>query len=337
MRRGEFFAACAAGAAEVATLGVAAAEPEPKFAFRAPYWTNLHHRLYRHVELREKRRRGWYFRPGEAQVLERYERIPAGDEVAWRSALAIYAREYSRRDLLFDPDMGAIDRTLIDAPDDASLPRGLPAPLVQALTLASPVYRGALWQADHGADTDWIAETVPNLARYGARFRRDLPRWFGTPWAPRPYDVAVMYDANWAGLYSDYGSSYANIFASSGPHGAHDLSGVEMLFHEAAHSLVEPDRGPVAVAIQAASARAHRTVPEDLWHVLIFATTGLLAENVFRAAGRPYTMYMVAQGLYDRGGWEFYRRPVETYWPRYLEGRDTMQEAIRSIIADLPR
>lgn len=334
MRRADFVAASAALAA-LPALGAVPAAPEPDFAFRSSYWTNLHHRLYRHAELREKRRRGWWFAPGEADVLANFERVQPDARAAWESAVAVYRDAYVARDLLFDAGMTAIDRALMGVPaDTAPSSRDLPAPLLGALALASPPYRDTMWPADDRGNREWIDATERAVAAHGAPFRRALPRWFAAPWLPLPYRVEVVYDAQWAGMYSDYGPAYANVFASSGPHGTHGAQSVELMFHEAAHSLVDADAGPVARAIREVCSQARRPVPRDLWHVLIFFTTGLLAESVFRAAGQPYTMYVVAQGLYDRG-WAPYRAPVERFWPRYLTGRETMRSALAQIVAEL--
>ncbi len=336
MRRGDFVAACGTAVAGLATLGASPAPAEPRFAFRSSYWTNLHHRLYRHAELREKRRRGWLFAPGEADVLANFEDVPASARSAWEAAVATYRDTYVARDLLFDSGMTAIDRALMDSPAGI-MPAGggLPAPLLRALSLASPAYRDTRWSADDRSNRDWIDATQRVVALDGAAFRSALPRWFATPWLPLPYRVEVVYDAQWAGMYSDYGPTFANIFASSGPHGTRDAASLELLFHEAAHSLVDAGSGPVTATIRDVCTRTHRAVPRDLWHVLIFYTTGLLAEAVVRARARPYRMYVVAQGLYDRG-WAAYRAPVERYWSRYLDGRDTMRTALERIIAELP-
>ena len=85
-------------------------------------------------------------------------------------------------------------------------------------------------------------------------------------------------------------------------------------------------------------------IPRDLWHALLFYTTG---EMVRRAAAQgklqlpgagtrsaSYMPYAYRNNLYTRG-WEDYLRVLEAYWQPYLDGNTDFDHAIRAVVGGL--
>ena len=72
--------------------------------------------------------------------------------------------------------------------------------------------------------------------------------------------------------------------------------------------------------------------PEDLWHVLLFYTTGQVVARHLPG----YQTYAEVQGLYSRAPhWAEYRRALVAAWQPYLEGRVDFDRALNELIADL--
>ena len=96
---------------------------------------------------------------------------------------------------------------------------------------------------------------------------------------------------------------------------------LEVLFHEASHGIAEP----VQSAIVRECRQRDKAIPRDLWHALIFYTTGEVISPLMTApttspgrgrrqtqhkspssrSHRNYTPYAIREGLYERG-WKDY-------------------------------
>lgn len=136
------------------------------------------------------------------------------------------------------------------------------------------------------------------------------------------------------------GSSGANsvtnpdhILMSSGVPGYEDDSGLEMVFHEAAHTILGPGNGAVWRALDgAAAALRAEELPGTLWHPVLFYTTGKVVQALLAERGvANYEPYMYRQGLFERA-WPELRQPLEQHWQPYLDGRIELDEAARRLL-----
>ena len=80
--------------------------------------------------------------------------------------------------------------------------------------------------------------------------------------------------------------------------------------------------------------RRTRSVPEGLWHALMFYTTGELVRRDFAQYGLTYIPYADKNDLWA-GAWTNYRGPLTLFWRQHLDGKLTVQDAIDKIIGAL--
>jgi hypothetical protein len=93
----------------------------------------------------------------------------------------------------------------------------------------------------------------------------------------------------------------------------------------------------VRQALESAASVSGYTLPRDLWHVILFDTTGEVVREELAGAGRPGYAPMLNE-IYNRGpAWGKYRRAVETAWHPYIEGKVTLQRAAANLIAELQK
>lgn len=105
-----------------------------------------------------------------------------------------------------------------------------------------------------------------------------------------------------------------------------------MLLHEVQHvePISDPAIGPnvLAPAFKAAGAKQ----PENLGHVLIFATAGEFARSVAAAEGlREHTPYWIKQGLDKQDVWSSLWPIVQKYWLPVVRGKTAREEGIAAI------
>ena len=110
--------------------------------------------------------------------------------------------------------------------------------------------------------------------------------------------------------------------------------GLDVLFHEASHSIADPNRGTIGGAIVAEAARLNRPAPDQFWHAVIMYTPGKLVEDVPTRSGTKYTMVWMQPGLFGQA-WSRYYRALETHWLPYMQGTGTLETAIALCVEEI--
>jgi hypothetical protein len=344
--------------------------PLPVFELHSCFWINLHHTLYQ--EARQGRnaatpsadskssksaRPTLQIAPGAKVVLS------AAEQRAWDEAVSYYAANYADKDLLFSTELILLKNQLGDFETcdelsgikKKSCDAGLPPALTRILEAAAPVYRAHRWPADDRANRAWIKRVAPLVREQGVGLSHRLADIYQTRWPTEKIRVDVARYANWAGAYTTLDPLRVTI-ASTDPRNQ-GAAALEVLFHEASHGIATQFEQAIARECR----QREKPIPRDLWHALIFYTTGEVIKPVMDAqadlpkddapagssggSGMPdtgsrgsqggeYTPYAKRERLYDRG-WESYLKLLTQYWQPYLEGRATFDDAIAHMVSAL--
>ena len=314
------------------------APPLPVFEFHSGFWLNLHHTLYRIA----RSQRSASASPSSASSTLGNSNLSPAEQRVWSAALAFYTKTYADKDLTVSLEMILIKNQLGDfetCEDLAGLKKktcdaGLPAKLTETLDAAAPVYRAHLWQDHDRANRRWISAVAPLVRRNGLDLSHRLAEIYQTNWPKERIRVDVTSYASSTGAYTTLDPLRVTVSAAdSRNQGAEAL---EVLFHEASHGIADG----VQEAIYRECRQREKPIPRDLWHALLFYTTGEvirpLGSNSADASITPsgYVPYAVREGLYKRG-WENYLRLLTEYWQPYLDGRVTFDDAIAHMVSAL--
>jgi hypothetical protein len=174
----------------------------------------------------------------------------------------------------------------------------------------------------------------------GVGLSERLAEIYQTRWPREKIRVEVAGYANSAGAYTTVDPLRVTISSldsrNQGP------EALEVLFHEASHGIAEP----VQAAIIRECRQRDKAIPRDLWHALVFYTTGEVIRPVLSspaaaagnqdgsAPGGGYTPYAVREGLYQRG-WNDYLKLLRRFWQPYLDGSATFDDAIARMVSSL--
>ena len=314
------------------------ATPLPVFEFHSGFWLNLHHTLYRQARLQHSSGAA-----SNAAAVGPANLTPA-EQRLWSSALAFYSKNYADKDLTVSLEMILIKNQLGDfetCEDLAGLKRkgcdaGLPDKLTEALDAVAPVYRARLWPEQDRANRRWIAAVAPLVRRNGLELSHRLAEIYQTPWPRERIRVDVTAYASSTGAYTTLDPLRVTVSATDARNqGAEAL---EVLFHEASHGIADT----VEDAIFRECRQRDKPIPRDLWHALLFYTTGEVirpvaldaASSAPGAGSSGYVPYAVREGLYKRG-WENYLRILTEYWQPYLDGRVDFSDAIAHMVSAL--
>jgi len=302
----------------------------PVFEFHSGFWLNLHHSLYQ--QARAMRDSGAAKPPADGPTLT------VEEQHAWQEAVTYYANSLAGQDLLFNGDMVNIKNRLAEMEGEPDLQKsGLRPELVTALEQAAPVYRAHWWQGHDRENRAWVAGVAPLVEQLGAGLSRKLAEVYQSQWPQGRIRVDVSHDANWAGAYTTLDPLHITI-SSSAP-GNQGLAALEILFHEASHALAATARDEIARECRT----RNRPIPRDLWHALIFYTTGEMVRRTLAdvlvarqsdPSGKDYMPYAYRRGLYQRG-WQNYLRVLERHWLAYLNGDVEFDRAIARMVAAL--
>jgi hypothetical protein len=339
--------------------------PLPVFEFHSGFWVNLHHALYQEAKQRVTpvdHQPGKYAHPVNEAMFTPRPVLNATEQRAWNDAVNYYAENYAAHDLLFSNDLVVLKNQLGDFEDCDELSgarkktcdAGLPPTITHLLEAAGNVYRAHLWPEHDRANRRWIARVAPLVRQQGVGLSERLASIYQTKWPKPKIRVDVSAYANWAGAYTTLDPLRVTI-SSLDPRNQ-DAEALEVLFHEASHGIAEP----VEQAISRECKQRDKAIPRDLWHALIFYTTGEVIRPVMSAAneqppaatavtaaatespdtddgsvpGGGYTPYAVKEGLYLRG-WDDYLRVLTRFWQPYLDGQATFDDAIARMVSSL--
>jgi hypothetical protein len=342
--------------------------PLPVFEFHSGFWVNLHHELY--FEARDRLNKTTATAktaPSNAikvrTMQESVTPLTAAEQSAWESAIQFYVVNYASKDLLFNLDLILLKNQLGDFEecDDLSgahkktCDAGLPGNITQILDAAAPVYRAHLWADQDRANRRWVSRVSPLVEEQGAGIAQRLADIYEAKWPNYKIRVDVCARANWAGAYTTVDPLRVTI-SSTDPGNQGDAA-LEVLFHEASHGIAEPVQNAIARECR----QRGKPIPRDLWHALIFYTTGEVVKPLLSGNGsaapqaahrgsdpahpdRPtgttdndkdeYVPYAVRQGLYERG-WNDYLQVLTRFWQPYLDGTASFDDAIARMVSSL--
>jgi hypothetical protein len=317
--------------------------PLPVFEFHSGFWLNLHHTLYRIA--RSQRGANSAANPAASSGIAN---LSPSEQRVWSAAVAYYSKTYADNDITVSLEMILVKNQLGDfetCEDLAGRKRkscdaGLPAQLTQALSAAAPIYRVHLWPEHDRANRRWISAVAPLVRRNGLDLAHRLAEIYQTNWPKDRIRVDVTNYASSTGAYTTLDPLRVTVSSvdtrNQGP------EALEVLFHEASHGISDS----VQDAIFRECRQREKPIPRDLWHALLFYTTGEVirplaldgsrASSTSSANGSSsgYVPYAVREGLYKRG-WENYLRVLTEYWQPYLDGRVPFDDAIAHMVSAL--
>jgi len=282
------------------------------FEFHSGFWVNLHHALYNQAAGKNAGR------PPSLPALK-----PA-ETAAWNEALDYYERNFAGHDLL-EFSMIRINGALAAAGDAPSLHASeVPKPVVQMLEKAAPVYRAQWWTEHNRKNHEWIDQVTPLIAEYDKSLRSALSHAYNTPWPKGLIRVEMSYYTTGKSAYTSLGPTIITI--SSWSRRNEGPAGLETIFHEAGHGLIQN----VMDEIDAAETRRGRKLShQDLWHAVIFYTTGELVRRHLPALVPYATKY----GMWE-STWPNSLPVMENAWKPFLDGDGDFRDSIDRLVAN---
>lgn len=302
----------------------------PHFAFYSDFATNLNDAL---IVAGSARSRGEpeLFRAGEEESC--FGELAPSARAGWNRAVDYYAEIVSPADWSDRPQhLLRMDlASLVETEDDRArqfldIAHGF-------LAATTPAYEACRWVAQDAENRRWVDRLKPRLAAHGSAIARRLEQLYQTPLHGLPIRVDVVSAAPPVGANTYILNPGGHVLISSS---IEEKDALETVYHEASHTLMASWRGdPLPLALEQAAKELDVRLPRDLWHVVLFYTTGEAVRRTLEAAGEPgYTPYVYAHELWN-GRWGRYREAIEKVWPAYVDGEHSLSEAALDLLRAL--
>jgi hypothetical protein len=321
---------CAASASLGQASERAPVATTPHFTFYSDFDTNLNDALIA-AGVTRKGGKPELFHAGDE--VSCFGKLPPSARAAWDGAVAYYTEIISpanwndNQQFLIRMQLAGFDEELKDAGDRqfVEIARSFRA-------AATPAYKACRWAARDETNRRWIAELKSRLAADEQKIASRLEQLYRKQWNGLPIPVDVVETVDWSGANSIIRHPAGGHLLISSP-SYQGPAALEVVFHEASHLLMDRN-DPVQQALDKAAKDADFRLPRDLWHVVLFYTTGETVRRILDEGGQPgYTPMVYA--IMERGSWGGYRKALDSAWRPYIDGKRTLPEAAASLIEAL--
>jgi hypothetical protein len=299
----------------------------PHFAFYSDFDTNLNDALIAAGVARKGDKPQLFHSGAEVSC---FDKLPPSVRAAWDRAVDYYTEIISpadwtdRQQFLLRVQLAGFNEELKEAGDRqfVEIARSFRA-------AATPAYKACRWAAQDEKNRRWIEELKSRLAADEQKIALRLEQLYQKRWDGLPIPVDIVETVSWSGANSilrDPAGGHLLISSSyQGP------AALEIVFHEASHLLMDRN-APVRQALDNAASAVDFRLPRDLWHVVLFYTTG---EAVRRLLGDREKYTPMVYEIFDRGTWGEYRQTLESTWRPYLDGKRALSEAAARLVEAL--
>jgi len=301
------------------------------FAFYSNFETNLHDALI-NAGVARRFHKPQLFHDGDEVAC--FGKLPVFTRSAWEQAANYYAENISSADT--NSQQRYLLRAQLSGFDDG-LKNDEDIQFVEIAhsfrAAAAPAYKACRWPAQDEANRKWIEAAKAQLAADEQKVGARVQALYQKKWTALPIPVDIVQTVDFSGantILGKPGTGYILVANENEMPYA-----LEVVFHEASHILMDHN-DPIRLALDKAAQAGSFKQPGDLWHVVLFYTTGEAVRRILADQGKPGYKPML-YGIYDRGTWIDYRSALESAWTPYIEGKRTLAEAAAALIGELQK
>lgn len=303
----------------------------PRFAIFSDFETNLNDALIEAGRARRKEKPELFHSGDESDC---FDKLAPSARAAWDGAVDYYARTVSPVEWNAGPQFLIRMQLVGFAAARGTARDAVFLEIAQSTrAAAATAYKACRWAAQDEKNRHWIADVARSLDAHEARLAPRIEQLYQKRWKTLPILVDVVETVNWSGANSSWSDTgQGDLLIANAPVGS---AGLETLFHEASHVLM--DRGdPVRQALESAARAAEVRLPSDLWHVVLFYTTGEAVRRALDERG-PFGYTPMLYQLFARGSWAEYRQALESQWRPFIDGKRSLDEAAGHLVRALPK
>jgi len=198
--------------------------------------------------------------------------------------------------------------------------------LVYIFNKLLPTYKKTLWMQHLKSNARWYNALSPKLNSYGEKIKTSLELLFQSPLvAIEQHPIDVVYKAGIRqGAHTSGRTPHTMINSTNNDYA--DWASLEMVFHEVSHAVAVNRQSKLSQLIK----KEFNNLDIKIWHPILFYTVGDVVKKTIAERHDNYISYATKNDLYYKG-WGVRESTLITYWQPYLEGKLTMEQAIKNI------
>jgi hypothetical protein len=252
--------------------------------------------------------------------------IPSQDIIVLNSVLGFYRDSLLGKDLLFDSLMRDFSDKLIQT-SPVFIKWQIAAS--EKINAFKPYFTKLFWPGIETENKTWLAVAKEQIMKLETTVVPELERIYEIKLPENKIVVDLTDYATWAGAYS-YDDIFCHVIFSSSHYSNRGDLASEVIFHETSHFLVDKLVKEIKASVGGKDAKPSI----NLWHNMIFYTTGSVLEKVYGKEGKIFIPYYVQMKFEEK--FPDFKTAVEAcklYWDVHMEGKSTMQESVKNIVS----
>lgn len=250
------------------------------------------------------------------------------DMLLAKNTLLYYRDSIIDKDLLFDTEMGGFTDLLVKENPDKEKLNTWQKKAWEKIKAFQVLYLKIYSRPFNRQCADWIMHCKKDVEALEDSVVLQLQKIYGDTLPEGKIRVDLTNYATWAGAYS-HNYHYPHIVLDAGNKNNQKEAGVEILFHETSHFLV--DNLNVTIVDLAKNKTITKNI--NLWHNIIFYTTAVVLQPRYEKLKRTFTPYYITQGFETRfPDFKLSVEALKLYWDPYVAGKTSQQEALDKTI-----
>lgn len=256
---------------------------------------------------------------------EKIKSIPPKDLMALNSVVEFYRDSLVGKDLLFDSLMRDFSDKLSRS---NTVTTNWQNTALNKLNVFSPYFVKLFWPTIEAENKAWFKSAKTELARLETVVIPELERIYQTKLPAEKITIDLVNYATWTGAYS-YNDTYCHVIFSSTHHSNKGELAAEVVFHETSHFLVDKLEQLIKLAAKGKNVKQNI----NLWHNMIFYTTGYVLERQYMKEAKTFTPYYVQMKFEEK--FPDFKTSVEAcklHWNPYCEEKIKLEESVKNIV-----
>ncbi len=198
----------------------------------------------------------------------------------------------------------------------------------EAVQIFEPYFKKLFWPDIEAANKKWLNANLPQIVKLETALVPELERIYQTKLPVGKIRIDLTDYATWSGAFS-FNDRFCHVVFSTTHYSNQGDLAPEVLFHETSHFLVDKLSDLIAKEAKGKDIKASI----NLWHNMIFYTTGYVMTKELTKSGKTFTPYYQQMKFTEK--FPDFKNSVEAcklFWDSYCEDQIPLEEAVRNIV-----
>lgn len=254
-------------------------------------------------------------------------KVRLGGNAKMMEAVKFYRDSVIGKDMLFDSTMRKFSVMLAIGKSEEAI--GWQVAAMKHINDIFPFYQKQAWPYIDSTNNAWVQQVKDDLLKHEEPVIARLQKIYDDTMPAEKIRVDLGVYGTWAGAYS-YSQGMDHIIISSFESANQGPLGVEIVFHEGSHFLMDRVYNIAQEYFNSKNLPNDRRQP---WHIVLFYTTGHVLKEAYAVQGISFIPYYKHAKFEERiPPFKVATDALALYWHPYMRGESTQQEALKKVI-----